>query len=116
MISHTRPGIKYAELFEVMCNAYQSSGYGGEWHHHHQGGLSGYNTREVLLYPSNNLEVGIHQVFAWNPSIAGVKSEDTILVREGKTEILTYTGDYTYHSFECNGQSILRPAIFIRSE
>ena len=28
------------------------------------------------------------QVFAWNPSITGVKSEDTILIRENGNEVL----------------------------
>ena len=35
-----------------------------------------------------------NQAFAWNPSIAGTKSEDTILLSDKGTEIVSQVGDW----------------------
>lgn len=116
MIRHTRPGVKYEELFKQMKAAYDEVGYPDEWQQHHQGGLSGYSTRERLLLPNSRDTVQELQVYAWNPSIAGVKSEDTILVEGSTQEILTYTGEYAYIDIECMGSVLKRPSILVRSK
>jgi Xaa-Pro dipeptidase len=64
-------------------------GYADEWQRHHQGGPAGYEPREYVATPETLDPVGVGQVFAWNPSITGTKSEDTILVGEDGNEILT---------------------------
>ncbi|GAA0374393.1 M24 family metallopeptidase [Bacillus horti] len=115
LIAHTKPGVTFAELFDVLKSAYKRVGYESEWNDHHQGGLSGYNTREMLLLPDSRYKVTSNQIYAWNPSIAGVKSEDTILVLENSQELLTHTGKFTYQEFDANGQKVLRPSILIRS-
>ena len=51
------------------------------------------------------------QVYAWNPSIAGAKSEDTILVGESGNEVLTTIEGWPTWEITVNGQSIARPAI-----
>jgi len=44
--------------------------------------------------PSSEEVVSVGQVYAWNPSIARTKSEDTILVTEQGYEILTAMNDW----------------------
>jgi antitoxin VapB len=106
-INATRPGATLGEVFLSGMRAYAAQGYANEWMLHHQGGLAGYQTREVLAIPSSSEAIGGIQAFAWNPSITGVKSEDTILVSDGRTEIITQVD--TWPSVEFDG--VKRPDI-----
>ena len=46
---------------------------------------------------------------AWNPSITGVKSEDTVLVKSGATEILTaHSNDWPTVTGHFAGQTMRR--------
>ncbi|WP_026570620.1 M24 family metallopeptidase [Sediminibacillus sp. JSM 1682029] len=115
LIAATVPGADFQDLYEVMQTAYSDAGYPEEWKYHHQGGLSGYNTREKLLLPENaEMIVETGQVFAWNPSISGVKSEDTILVGEKEATIVTHTGEYPMLEVKAGTKVVERPDILIR--
>jgi antitoxin VapB len=85
----TRPGKTLGEMFEIIATAYADNGFAGEWANHHQGGSTGYAGREAFATPGLDVAVLPNQAFAWNPSIAGVKSEDTILCRADGVEFLT---------------------------
>jgi Xaa-Pro aminopeptidase len=88
----TQPGKTFGSLFSVLQRAYSDAGHAGEWEHHHQGGSTGYAGREVFATPGDTTVVLDRQAFAWNPSIAGTKSEDTVLVDGGRIEVLTAAG------------------------
>lgn len=88
----TVPGRTLGELFAVIQSAYADNGFDGEWRKHHQGGSTGYDGREVFATPASTVAILPDQAFAWNPSIAGTKSEDTVLVRPGGVEVLTPHG------------------------
>jgi Xaa-Pro dipeptidase len=85
----TRPGTTLGEMFQVLQKAYADQGYPYQWKLHHQGGSAGYNGREAVAVPGSSVTVRENQAFAWNPSITGVKSEDTILVSSAGIEFLT---------------------------
>jgi len=87
----TRVGKTADELFHVAKNAYAAEGYPHEETMHHQGGASGYAEREWLARPGGTEKVQDRQAFAWNPTLQGGKVEDTILVLDGKIELLTPT-------------------------
>lgn len=89
MIVATRPGNSLARVFALAQDAYQENGFQGEWQKHHQGGLAGYEPREITASLSTHQPVQVNQTYAWNPSISGAKSEDTILVGESHNEVLT---------------------------
>lgn len=111
MIQGTRPGVSLAEIFESAIRAYAQVGYAGEWKLHHQGGLAGYEPREVVATPATLDQVQPGQVYAWNPSITGVKSEDTILVGEKGNEILTAIPGWPEQVIDLDGQLVSRPAV-----
>lgn len=76
----SRPGATMGELYERIAAAYAAAGFPGEERFHHQGGAIGYENREYLAAPGSQATVHAPQAFAWNPTIAGTKSEDTYLV------------------------------------
>ena len=110
----TRPGNKIKEIFKSGMQAYTELGYENEWEKHHQGGPAGYKTRDFLATPETTAEVKNNQVFAWNPSITGVKTEDTILVTDNEIEIITEDPDWPLTRVEYNNSSIPRPEILIK--
>ena len=112
-IASTRPGAGAGDIFEKAVTAYRNEGYGNEWELHHQGGLTGYSAREYIATTASKDVVALNQAFAWNPSIAGTKSEDTVIVEAEKNRILTHTGGYPYLEAEFGGEKILRPDMLV---
>ena len=121
IMAATRPGVTLGAVLEEAQRAYQRYEFTpkaadplkeGEWQNHHQGGLTGYDTRTIIAVPGDptpilssqyperlkeyfGVETTFAQVFAWNPSAPGVKSEDTfILHANGSKEIVTETPDF----------------------
>ncbi len=110
-VSATRPGKRLNEIFQEAADCYRLYGFEDEWRLHHQGGLAGYVPHEVIATPATDDEVSCGQVYAWNPSIAGVKSEDTILVGEEHNEVLTAIPHWPVIKVNLRGQTVERPAI-----
>ncbi len=113
MIAATRPGRSLGEIFQTAMDEYAHTGYPDEWRLHHQGGPAGYEPREYIARPGAIEEVSLGQVYAWNPSITGTKSEDTILVRETGNEILTAIPGWPVTIVDVDGVSLERPAVLI---
>jgi Xaa-Pro dipeptidase len=76
----TLPGSTLAEAFAACTSFYADAGYPGEWRLHHQGGPTGYVSREVIATPATHDPIEVGQAFSWNPSITGAKSEETFLL------------------------------------
>jgi Xaa-Pro aminopeptidase len=110
-IAATRPGRTLGVIFQKGVEAYARAGFAGEWQHHHQGGPAAYEPREYLAVPGSSDSVALGQVYAWNPSIAGTKSEDTILVGEDSNEVLTSIEGWPMVTVTVDGQTFSRPAI-----
>ena len=111
LILATRPGATLGDCFAAAQAAYEQTGFADEWQLHHQGGSIGYLPRELKAEPGSDVPVMADQAFAWNPSIAGTKCEDTILAREDGCEILTNTGRWPTIAAEWNGRVLQRPDI-----
>jgi len=94
ILDATRPGVKAADLYTVAAEGYRAAGFPGEELKHHQGGAIGYRAREWVAHPASQEVVRERQAFAWNPTIAGTKVEDTALVIGDTLEIITSTPDW----------------------
>jgi Xaa-Pro aminopeptidase len=110
-IDSTRPNRKLSEIFQEAVNAYEEVGYLEEWKWHHQGGPAGYEPREFVVTHTTEDRVKESQVYAWNPSITGTKSEDSILIHEAGHEILTQIDGWPVVIVEVSGRKFERPAI-----
>ncbi len=77
---YSKPGAVAGDIFKKAMEAYAYAGFPDEWQLHHQGGATGYSGRDYRAGPDSTEVVQEWQAFAWNPSITGTKSEDTVLV------------------------------------
>jgi antitoxin VapB len=107
----TQPGRSLGDVFADLQAAYAAQGVPDQWQYHHQGGPAGYGARERIATPGDPTVIQAHQLFAWNPSVVGCKSEDTILVGERGFEIVSHTGNWPTVDVEVGGQMVKRPAI-----
>jgi Xaa-Pro aminopeptidase len=110
MIAATRPGRTLGDVFATAVATYKATGYGDEWRLHH-GGPAGYEPRESIATPGSTDPVLAGQAFAWNPSITGTKSEDTILVSEHGNEVLTSIPGWPMLEVSADGLILPRPAV-----
>jgi Xaa-Pro dipeptidase len=78
----SRPGRTLAEAFEDCRRFYADAGFPEEWRLHHQGGITGYASREVIATPATDDQIEVGMAFAWNPSITGAKAEETFILTE----------------------------------
>lgn len=113
-IAHTWEGRSLGEIFQAGVEAYRKAGFPDEWGKHHQGGLTGYMGREILAGPECQEQVRLYQAYAWNPSISGVKSEDTLIVTEAGPEIITRSERFPQKEVMFGDFACLRPDILRR--
>jgi len=91
------------DVFAAIRAAYDAVGWAGEWRNHHQGGAAGYAGREWIATPGHDGPVTAPMAYAWNPTVQGAKSEDTVLLADGELEALTATGGWPTRRFEAVG-------------
>ncbi len=113
-IAETRPGAAVRNIFRTGVEAYGAAGHPNEWKLHHQGGATGYAPRDYKGTMDCDETVMVDQAFAWNPSIAGTKSEDTIVARADQTEVLSLDEQWPMLVVEYAGQAVTRPDILVR--
>jgi Xaa-Pro dipeptidase len=91
----TRAGARIGAIVAAGTSAYAGNGFAaGEWHAHHQGGPTGYTTRDYLADPGTDRVAVDRQAFAWNPSGGGFKVEDTVLIAGDELEVLSFDPDW----------------------
>jgi len=110
----TRPGTRIGDVFKKGLAAYAAQGFAEEWKLHHQGGPTGYATREYRATAETDHLVEPNQAFAWNPSIAGTKSEDTIIATRQGPEIISASPGFPTIEVKAEGLTLERPDILER--
>ncbi len=104
----SRVGATIGEAFAHGVAGYQQFGFAAdEWHRHHQGGFSGWESREYPAHSQNTDIIEANSVIAWNPTADGLKVEDTIVAGESGPKLLVH--DPLWPMVEVRGRQ--RPAI-----
>ena len=111
LILNTEIGKPIGEIFDEGVKMYEECGFPEEWKYHHQGGPTGYQERYFLATSGETRKVQINEPFAWNPSIAGTKSEDTIISSKDGIRIVTEDDNWPLIPVEYKGKTVLRPDI-----
>jgi len=91
----TRPGRTLADAFADCRRFYADSGFPDEWRLHHQGGITGYASREVIATPHTDVGIETGQAFAWNPSVTGAKAEETFVLTDAGAEVVAGGAGYS---------------------
>jgi Xaa-Pro aminopeptidase len=100
-----RPGQSLGAVYHALDAAYRHANRPDAIREHHQGGITGYQARELLASASTATGIETGMAFALNPGFAGIKVEDTFLLGEGGLENLTL--DPAWPAATVNGR--LRP-------
>jgi Xaa-Pro dipeptidase len=85
----TRPGHTLAGALAGCRRFYAEEGFPDAWREHHQGGITGYASREVVATPETRQCIEAGQAFAWNPSLPGAKVEETFILTVNGAETIT---------------------------
>ena len=108
--SASRPGATLGGVYGVIARSYAELGDPGAEMLHHQGGTTGYLSREAFAIPNLNVVIEENTALAWNPSLPGAKIEDTVVTTEDGIEVLTL--DPSWPSVEVDGRP--RPDVLVR--
>jgi Xaa-Pro dipeptidase len=111
LMANTIPGKPAVEAFKKGIEAYKETGYAEEYQLHHQGGSIGYVGRDYKVTFKTIEIVQENQGFAWNPSITGSKSEDTMLATSNGPVLLSKPVIFPTMDMEVAGYTFTRPAI-----
>ncbi len=113
-IAATRPGARIGDVFQAGLAAYAAQGHPDEWELHHQGGPTGYAARDYRATADTDDTVEPNQAFAWNPSIAGTKSEDTIIATPEGPEVISASPGFPTIEVSAGGLTLQRSDILVR--
>jgi len=85
-----RPGVPLSDVYATLDQAYRQHGFADGIRRHHQGGICGYLSREIVATPATGEPLATRMAIAFNPSLPGIKLEDTFLIRDDGLENLTF--------------------------
>jgi len=111
MLDATTPGNTGSTVYAVAAKAYADQGFADEIDRHHQGGATGYKTREWVAHPLSSDIVHLDQPFAWNPTITGTKVEETCLVTASGIERISTSPDFPQIVTVIKGHEYYSPGI-----
>ncbi len=113
-LAHTIPGRRVGDVFRAGLDAYAEQGFEDEWKLHHQGGPTGYAPRDYRATAATEEKVLPNQAFAWNPSITGTKSEDTMIATPEGPEIISASQGFPTIEVRVGDLTLARPDILPR--
>lgn len=107
-LAQTKAGNLISAAFKSGAAEYVNQGFASnEWHHHHQGGPTGFLPRESIANADSHVLMLANQAFAWNPTAVGLKAESTWLATPTGTKLLGQ--DQNWPTLVVAGQT--RPAL-----
>lgn len=112
-----KDGMSYQAYFRKAQELYAKEGCSKGWKMHHQGGPTGYGCREFTVTPETKGVIKKNQAYAWNPTIAGTKCEDTTFLADNGVEIFTRTKAWPCTVIETEyGSCSVADILYIKNE
>jgi Xaa-Pro dipeptidase len=114
MISTIRPGVKLSSLFDLCMGLFESLGYPEERTVHFHGGPTGYQPSYSERCQDPKEMVKSNMAFAWYMTIAGVKSEELMLVDDQGASLKSVDPEWPMLQIEYQGRKVAVPDILVR--
>lgn len=111
MAAASKPGVDELEIFEMSKKLYAEAGYPEMWKVHHQGGPQSYTNGFYLMNQDVHGKIRLHEVYGYNPSITGTKTEDAFIVTEDGPLFVTYPVIFPAIKDTVDGVEFVRPGI-----
>lgn len=111
LLAATQPGATGTGLYNAAARAYIERGFANEIDLHHQGGATGYRTRDWVAHPKCTETVQASQAFAWNPSLTGTKVEETFIVTDSGPVVITESPDFPRVLTVVDGREYFSPGV-----
>lgn len=92
ILAASEPGRRWQDIFRAIQASYARHGFPDAWQSHHQGGPAGYGCRDFIVTDETPGNLSENQALAWNPTLPGVKSEETVLLTATGPQRLTDSG------------------------
>ena len=108
---NSKPGTNLKEIFQIGKKAYKEVGFADEWKNHTQGGIIAYKPREMIATESYDLELKSNYMVSWNPTVPGVKAEDTALIKRNGIEQLSIDERWPYSEIMIEDEKFKTPKI-----
>ncbi len=115
MLSTIRPGVKLASLRDSVFSLFESLGYPEERYVHFHGGPVGYPGSSPERCLNLDQTVIPNMAFAWYFTVAGVKSEELMLVDEQGASLKSVDPKWPMLEIEYAGHRVAVPDILVRS-
>ncbi|NOZ24101.1 MAG: M24 family metallopeptidase [Planctomycetes bacterium] len=110
----SKPGVTLGTCLKNAQSVYEATGFADEWQLHHQGGTAGYAGRDKIATPGDRTRIQPNQALAWNPSIRGTKSEDTIIAHKDRIEVISRPVNWPTIKVTWKGKTIQRADILAK--
>lgn len=104
LLDATIVGNPFSKVIDVATRSYATHGFeSNEWHHHHQGGPTGFMPRDWPATQASARLIQVNQPIAWNPTAEGWKVEDTLITHASGISLLS--NDATWPTRDVRGRS-----------
>ncbi|MDC7244429.1 MAG: M24 family metallopeptidase [Sphaerochaetaceae bacterium] len=113
MVKKTICGMPVSAILEKAIETYREAGFDREYRHHHQGGAIGFLPREFKAFLYCDQVVLNNQGYCWNPTVGGMKSEETIVATEKGPIAITSPIHFDKTEIRCDRSSIYNSKILI---
>lgn len=114
MVAATRPGVKLTMLLDLCLSLFELLGYPDERTNHFHGGPTGYRVSTPERCQDPDAVVTPNTAFGWYLTVAGVKSEELILVDEEGAQIRSVDPEWPMLDIEVEGRTVSVPNILVR--
>ncbi|WP_317856008.1 M24 family metallopeptidase [Chakrabartyella piscis] len=110
-MKYSKEGMNIRDVFYKGQEVYREYGFSDEWKNHHQGGITGYLSREDKMTGRSDIIIKNGMSFSYNPTVPAYKAEDTFYLKENKPILTTETTNLPTVRVEFEGEIYQRPDI-----